>query len=233
MTLFDPPDVSQRGQQYGWREHAYQWSQGKLMIMRKEDCNGDTMQLNIWCTTGTVGSYLTHPRQGKRQLFRREVDSWGDLDGLFRNPRVHTGDGYHRVDDRPPKRTREAPSVPCPGCGKMCRSRSGVAGHFESGACSSCPGRENAMQVAYREVSRLEHNTGSQGMFTGQKMLTGCVQLDAYGEIDYGHGYQAGGTNYSCPGCQKGFRTSQALLAHCEAKPECRSDGQHWRALGY
>ena len=37
---------------------------------RKEDGT----RLNFWLTTGTVGSYLDHPRQGKTQLFRRKID---------------------------------------------------------------------------------------------------------------------------------------------------------------
>ncbi|GFH56309.1 hypothetical protein CTEN210_12785 [Chaetoceros tenuissimus] len=35
-------------------------------------CRGAT-RLNFWLTTGTVGSYLCHPKRGKTQLFRRDV----------------------------------------------------------------------------------------------------------------------------------------------------------------
>jgi hypothetical protein len=231
--------------------------QGELVIMRKTDEWGETLQLNIWCSTGTVGSYLNHPRQGKTQLFRRDVHrhvlptlrlwprsrpalrhfhlafqlsirSHGDLDQLFRNPRVHTGDGYHR------KPARAEPSHPCPGCGKLCRSVSGTAGHFESGACPSCPGRDAALQAAYGQIRRLEDGAGSRGMFTsGQLALTDNYQMDQHGNLqrDWTGGYEHGGDNYSCPGCSRAFKTSQAMLQHIEARPQCRSGG--FEMLGY
>jgi hypothetical protein len=52
--------------------------------------------INVYWTTGTVGTCLIHLRQGKTQLFRRNADI-AVLREIFRNPRVHTGSGYHRV----------------------------------------------------------------------------------------------------------------------------------------
>ena len=95
MMRFDPNDVTNEAEAYGWWEHDYQWSQGQLVILRKLDHNHHTMQLNVWCTTGTVGSYLHHPVQGKTQLFRRECWSMNDLRDVFANPRVHGHGGYH------------------------------------------------------------------------------------------------------------------------------------------
>ena len=54
----------------------------------------DDVRLNFWLSTGTVGSYLDHPRQGKTQLFRRDINMSQTSD-LFHNPRQHTGVGYH------------------------------------------------------------------------------------------------------------------------------------------
>ena len=54
----------------------------------------DGIRLNFWLSTGTVGSYLDHPRQGKTQLFRRQI-SMSDASEIFNNPRQHTGKGYH------------------------------------------------------------------------------------------------------------------------------------------
>ena len=50
--------------------------------------------MNIYLRTGTVGTSLEHNRQGKTQLFRREVDTKAKLGNIFANPRVHTGTGY-------------------------------------------------------------------------------------------------------------------------------------------
>lgn len=57
----------------------------------------DEVRLNFWLTTGTVGSYLDHPTQGKTQLFRRDIDM-SQAPEIFDNPRVHTGVGYHKKD---------------------------------------------------------------------------------------------------------------------------------------
>lgn len=52
--------------------------------------------MNVYYTTGTVGTCIDHPSQGKTQLFRRD-QTLEDLDRIFADPRVHTGAGYHRV----------------------------------------------------------------------------------------------------------------------------------------
>mmetsp|Transcript_36919 Transcript_36919/g.110599 ORF Transcript_36919/g.110599 Transcript_36919/m.110599 type:complete len:468 (-) Transcript_36919:97-1500(-) len=60
----------------------------------------DRVRINVYWTTGTVGTCLNHPRQKYTQLFRRDVDL-ATLRQIFRNPRVHTGAGYHRKDQQP------------------------------------------------------------------------------------------------------------------------------------
>ena len=65
---------------------------------RKEDGT----RLNFWLTTGTVGSYLDHPHQGKTQLFRRKIDM-SQASELFDNPRQHTGAGYHTKEQQQQK----------------------------------------------------------------------------------------------------------------------------------
>lgn len=60
-------------------------------------------RLNFWLSTGTVGSYLEHPKQGKTQLFRRNI-RMAQTEGIFMNPRVHTGIGYRRRNNNKPCR---------------------------------------------------------------------------------------------------------------------------------
>ena len=49
------------------------------------------VQLNLCLNTGTVGSYLDHPRQGKTQLFRRDVLDMSQVVQFFSNSkRSHT-----------------------------------------------------------------------------------------------------------------------------------------------
>jgi len=56
---------------------------------------GALTRLNVYYTTGTVGTCLGHPRQSKTQLFRRNV-GLALLRELMHDPRLHTGTGYHR-----------------------------------------------------------------------------------------------------------------------------------------
>eukprot|EP00392_Amoebophrya_sp_AT5.2_P007506 g7521.t1 len=67
-------------------------------VIAFKTASGD--RINVWYTTGTVGTYLEHPRQGRTQLFRRNVDT-SLLREIFRKPRVHTSLGYHFRDEQP------------------------------------------------------------------------------------------------------------------------------------
>mmetsp|Transcript_14561 Transcript_14561/g.17713 ORF Transcript_14561/g.17713 Transcript_14561/m.17713 type:complete len:510 (-) Transcript_14561:61-1590(-) len=66
------------------------------------DDDDDLIRINVYWTTGTVGTCLSHPRKGKTQLFRRNVDM-NTLRAIFSNPRQHTGSGYYR---RPKQQVR-------------------------------------------------------------------------------------------------------------------------------
>ena len=68
----------------------------RVVSFVKQYVNGeDSARINVYWTTGTVGTCLNHPRQGRTQLFRRNMDL-KSLAQIFRNPRIHTGEGYHR-----------------------------------------------------------------------------------------------------------------------------------------
>ena len=72
-------------------------------------------RINVYYTTNTVATCIDHPRQGRTQLFRRGV-SRDLLKQLMREPRTHTGDGYHRKrawdDERPGAAAARAASPP-------------------------------------------------------------------------------------------------------------------------
>ena len=144
MATFEPDVVIDEGRYYGWDYHDYQWSQGELVILRKDDHNGDQMQLNIWCSTGTIGSYLNHPRQRKTQLFRRDIYDFSDLRIILNNPRVHGYDGYHTRDQQRQPRQEEfeqdygygdqhddGKNWSCPSCGKRFAKEQGMMSHIE------------------------------------------------------------------------------------------------------
>jgi ribosomal protein L44E len=187
----------------------------------------------VWCTTGTIGSYLFHPRQGKSQLFRRNAHTMGDLREIFANPRVHGYGGYH---ERAELERREQPAekrqrtVACPGCGRMHYTMGDTAQHFESGSCPSCPGQENARRAAYALARQREQQAGQQGLFTngGPALLT----FNGDGAQDFTQGYQEAGLNYHCPACGKGFKTMGGMINHVQARPQCQQSGGHL-ALGF
>lgn len=57
-------------------------------------------RINYYYTTGTVGTALNHPRQGRTQMFRRDV-SLAELEQIFANPPVRTGRGCQRRANMP------------------------------------------------------------------------------------------------------------------------------------
>jgi hypothetical protein len=70
----------------------------RVIAFTKEDGNGGTARVNVYYTTGTVGTTLNHPRQGKTQMFRPNC-GLRDIEEIMTNPRVHTGKGYKRCQD--------------------------------------------------------------------------------------------------------------------------------------
>ncbi|KAK3259042.1 hypothetical protein CYMTET_31939 [Cymbomonas tetramitiformis] len=54
-----------------------------------------TVRINVYYTTGTVGTCVSHPKQGSTQMFRRSC-TMHLLEQIMMDPRVHTGKGYKR-----------------------------------------------------------------------------------------------------------------------------------------
>jgi hypothetical protein len=60
--------------------------------------SGQGARINVYWTTGTVGTCIDHPVKGKTQLFRKNCDEQ-ELRELMRDPRLHTGKGYYVRQD--------------------------------------------------------------------------------------------------------------------------------------
>ena len=113
-------EVIRRGNANGWVHQCTQPQQGHLVILHKPNPNGGVrlMKLNIWCSTGTVGSFLKHPnhdrnkRNPAKALFRLPITTWSELDEILKNPRVHTGKGYHRRSEKAKKVAKQAEATP-------------------------------------------------------------------------------------------------------------------------
>lgn len=69
------------------------------MISFEKGKKADWNRINIWTSerrwTYTVGTYLTHPKKGKTQLFRKGLSEI-EIGKFFKNPRHHSGKGYYR-----------------------------------------------------------------------------------------------------------------------------------------
>jgi hypothetical protein len=93
VNLFDETILDNKAKSSGYAKLSTDSSKAPMASYKK----GST-RLNFWLTTGTVGSYLTHPSKGKTQLFRRSM-SREDALKIFDNPREHTGIGYHTKEE--------------------------------------------------------------------------------------------------------------------------------------
>ncbi len=62
----------------------------------------DTTRVNVYYSTMTVGTCLNHPKKGKTQLYRRNVDE-AELRKIMVNPRVHLNKGYRERKHAPDK----------------------------------------------------------------------------------------------------------------------------------
>jgi hypothetical protein len=65
--------------------------QEKIGLISYSD--GDT-RINIYLSKMTVSTCLNHPKKGKTQLFRKNVNI-NMLSEIFEYPRKHTGKGYY------------------------------------------------------------------------------------------------------------------------------------------
>ena len=97
---------------YGWQKvriktnnslaqrqrYIRQWETDETDNEGEDDSGGGGVTLVVldcWPTTGMIGSYLKHPKQGRTQLFRAQCTD-EEAQRIFRNPRSHIGKGYHQ-----------------------------------------------------------------------------------------------------------------------------------------
>ena len=91
---------------YGWTKVLIK-SQNRTGRQRyKRERDGETILLDCWPSTGTIGSYLKHPRKGRTQLFREQVND-EEARQIFVDPRTHTGKGYQQRAHKPATGKRE------------------------------------------------------------------------------------------------------------------------------
>lgn len=75
-------------------EHGYtliDWQENIGMVSYLKDF----VRINVYLSTLTVSTAMNHPKQGRTQLFRKNLDI-KTLKRIFRDPRAHTGKGYYK-----------------------------------------------------------------------------------------------------------------------------------------
>ena len=97
MTALNFTDVCEAATADGYQQSYFNDTCKVISFSKRDELDDSTfIRINVYWTTGTVGTCLNHPRQGKTQLFRRNVDLL-TLRLIFKNPRHHTGYGYHKA----------------------------------------------------------------------------------------------------------------------------------------
>ncbi len=77
------------GKKHGWKVIDWQGNLSMLSMWK------DEVRLNVYTSTMTVATCLNHPKQGKTQLFRKNV-TIDELEAIYQNPRIHTNKGYKK-----------------------------------------------------------------------------------------------------------------------------------------
>ena len=95
-------DLDYQAETRGWETIDTSSTEAPMASYRR-----DSVRLNFYLSTGTVASFLDHPKQRKSQLFRGSC-TMADATKLFDDPRSHTGKGYHTREE---KRRRGEPAV--------------------------------------------------------------------------------------------------------------------------
>lgn len=75
--------------EHGWDELDHQPEHYLLSFTKDKVGQVGKVRLNIWYSTGTVGTAMNHPKHGPTQLYRKHCD-YDRIAKIMANPRVHT-----------------------------------------------------------------------------------------------------------------------------------------------
>ncbi len=80
--------------QHGW-EVFFHDTNTYMVSWRK-----NKQRINVYLSKMTFVTAIDHPRQGKTQLYRRQIRDEDLIEKIFKNPRVHTTSGYKLKKNR-------------------------------------------------------------------------------------------------------------------------------------
>lgn len=87
--IFPLIDIDKLASESGWLKIDYQENIGMVSYSKNK------VRINVYLSRMTVSTAMKHPKKGKTQLFRRDVNLQ-ELEKMFINPRIHTGKGYYK-----------------------------------------------------------------------------------------------------------------------------------------
>ena len=119
-----------------------------------------TVRVNVYYATKTVGIALFHPREGRVQLFARNVNLAKLQDILENpvNPRIHAGFRYY-VRYPPPSASAESRSKPRRSGRGRARGDTGDAGDAQCGDAEGGAGRRLLLSSVEHELPALDEET--------------------------------------------------------------------------
>jgi hypothetical protein len=82
-------ELEDLAKEFDWQYLTFQENIGMLSFIK------DDMRINIYTTKMTVATCLNHPKQGKTQMFRKNVTP-DEMKKIFKNPRHHINKGYRK-----------------------------------------------------------------------------------------------------------------------------------------
>ncbi|KAL3800692.1 hypothetical protein ACHAWO_013234 [Cyclotella atomus] len=165
MSLPNPSTIKQIAAQHGFTERRDEVSSTLFFIRLR-----DKTLINVFYTTGGVMTKLSHLKSGYNELWRSDAyHSVETLAAIFKNPRIHTGQGYRKASGA--KRG-------CIKCGLQKKREDYSKNQWRKGVlakCSDCIGElqiggDAAAKASTVQPSDIEWNT-----------ITDAITCDAEG----------------------------------------------------
>jgi len=189
MTHFSVSEVRELAEEFGYDEIVHNEVSKMISFLGRYGLRTGA-RINVYYSTGTVGSCLNHPKQGKTQLFRRDVDL-AVLEKIFDNPRLHSGKGYHRKKQSQRWKHKDSYQVDS--------ARRWLFVGTATGAIRSDQERNHVKMICTKfeelygfmdsppDVSKTSFGCGSRGPMT--RMLIGLMR-EMYDEVMVGKTYK-------------------------------------------
>jgi hypothetical protein len=146
----------------------------RVISFSRTDAEQNKTRINVYYTTGCVGTVLHHPNHEEKntQLFRKDC-TLQELQAIFNNPRVHTNKGYCTLRELKSREAQAAGRPPPKARGRGGRGRrGGGAGGGGGGGAAGDTGKAPAAPRAPRVQRGPRTGTSLTTCFIAKLPLT-------------------------------------------------------------